>query len=401
MCKQYSSVCHKGTLVYMCQFKRCLLSCANCSSPQEILSIQYQEPALPIQGPTIRTVSGPSCLHEVHDCSSTFAAVQSDVNPALFRWLAAVCIHKTTSCLQNQTAFGACADSLAVNEAKSNNYLYWNDTGLSCNVCQPLKCQSGQYAAAPGSFPAGSKLAVQDIVTTFRDCSILVAPPQASPTVCSWTLSDIFIIWLLSHAVVSRHWHSGIVRRFWCSGVLSFLCSSRGHSFFFLLLSLLVGRPWQLSLQIQPRSSLSAALGLASESDCLLSDCKPAIIHTMTSCIHMSALCSMLEKFLIMVWEASARFYTLWYSKSYSFFCSIFWIQAKQPPCWRYMLPSFLVNGSSLGSHTLLCSFWNMQDGWDQLITLIYLDCICQLFLFLYVCHNLCLCRQLTWNGYL
>lgn len=32
-----------------------------------------------------------------------------------------------------------------------------------------------------------------------------------------------------------------------------------------------------------PRSSLSAALGLAAGSDCLLTDCEPVVIHTITS----------------------------------------------------------------------------------------------------------------------
>ncbi|XP_016144435.1 A disintegrin and metalloproteinase with thrombospondin motifs 3-like [Sinocyclocheilus grahami] len=92
----------------------------------EISLNHFQEPGLPIQGPPIRPVSGPSCLHKVHDCNSTSTVVQ-------------------------KTAFGACAET------------------RSCTWC---------------------KLAIQDVVTTLVDAdhrrfcdSARLAPPQASPAV--------------------------------------------------------------------------------------------------------------------------------------------------------------------------------------------------------------------------
>lgn len=59
-----------------------------------------------------------------------------------------------------------------------------------CNVCRPLTCPSGQHSGDLCSFPAGCKLAVQDIVTTFGDAdrhdfcdSTLLASLQAFPAV--------------------------------------------------------------------------------------------------------------------------------------------------------------------------------------------------------------------------
>lgn len=119
------------------------------------------------------------------------------MNPALPRHLAAVFTHKTTSCPRHQDAFGACAEDWScsqrgkeLSESSANNNLYWNDTGLLCNVGHPLTCSSGQYSAAPCLFPPGCKLAVQDFVTTLGDAdrrhfgdSTRLTSTQASATV--------------------------------------------------------------------------------------------------------------------------------------------------------------------------------------------------------------------------
>lgn len=61
-------------------------------------SNQFQEPGLPIQGPTIRSVSGPSCLYEVNDCSSIYPlwSRSKQILPYLDDWQ--LCAHKMANC---------------------------------------------------------------------------------------------------------------------------------------------------------------------------------------------------------------------------------------------------------------------------------------------------------------
>lgn len=69
-------------------------------------------------------------------------------------------------------------------------YLHWNDTGLPCDVCHPLRRSCRQYSTTPCSFPAGKEFTIRSVVTTpgdvvhrhFHDSTGL-APSQAAPAV--------------------------------------------------------------------------------------------------------------------------------------------------------------------------------------------------------------------------
>lgn len=82
-------------------------------------------------------------------------------------------------------------------------------------------------------------------------------------------------------------------------------------------------------------SSPSVALGLASGTDCLVTDCEPTVIHNITSATAASTR---------QIYAAHCRVFSSWCEErgldptrcavlEFLFFCRIFWIQAKQPPC--------------------------------------------------------------------
>ncbi len=72
-----------GRLVYLHGFKGCLFSHSGSPPPQALPEICIRGDSVPIHGPALWLMSGPSYIYEMHGCCSLFSEAERNAHPEL------------------------------------------------------------------------------------------------------------------------------------------------------------------------------------------------------------------------------------------------------------------------------------------------------------------------------